>query len=125
MAEHGGGAELMRVRGCAALLQLLQQMCIKVVGDACEEVQTRVATVDVVVAIGVDVHVELLVGLHQGFAVFVGIAHVHIVVGRAVDEQQVAAELRGTLQGVDVVSGCILLRCAHVAFGVYGVVISP
>ena len=66
----GGGAELMRSVSARGRFRLLQQMCIEVVGDACEEVQTRVATVDVVVSVGVDVHVELFVGLYKGFAIF-------------------------------------------------------
>lgn len=51
------------------------------------EMQSRVAAIDKVVAIGVDLHLKLLVGLHQSFRVFRAIAVVYIVVGRTVNEQ--------------------------------------
>lgn len=51
------------------------------------EMQARVAAIDKVVAVGVDLHLKLLVGLHQSFRVFRAIAVVYIVVGRTVNEQ--------------------------------------
>ena len=51
------------------------------------EMQARVAAIDKVVAVGVDLHLKLLVGLHQSFRIFRTIAVVYIVVGRTVNEQ--------------------------------------
>ena len=49
--------------------------------------QARVAAIDKVVAVGVDLHLKLLIGLYQSFRVFRAIAVVYIVVGRTVNEQ--------------------------------------
>ena len=51
------------------------------------EMQARIAAIDKVVAVGVDLHLKLLVGLYQSFRVFRAIAVVYIVVGRTVNEQ--------------------------------------
>ena len=51
------------------------------------EMQARVAAIDKVVAVCIDLHLKLLVGLHQSFSIFGTIAVVYIVVGRTVNEQ--------------------------------------
>ena len=50
-------------------------------------VQARVAAIDKMVAVGVDLHLKLLIGLYQSFRVFGTIAVVYIIVGRTVNEQ--------------------------------------
>ena len=84
-----------------------------------------VAAVDIVIAVRVDLHFKLLVGLHEGFAHFVGIAHVYVVIGCAVDEQEVAVKLGGAADGAAVVARGVLLRRAHIALGIDGVVVFP
>ena len=51
------------------------------------------AIVDAMVAVGVDCHLELLVRLCQCVCVANHVAQVYVVVGCAVDEQQVTAQL--------------------------------
>lgn len=51
------------------------------------EMQARFAAIDKVVAVCIDLHLKLLVGLYQSFRVFRAIAVVYIVVGRTVNEQ--------------------------------------
>ena len=46
----------------------------------------RPAAVDKVVAVGIDLHVELLAVLYVGFGDFGEVAEVYVVVRRAVDE---------------------------------------
>ena len=65
---------------------LVLQLGVEEVADAGEEMVAGVAAVDIVIAVRVDLHLKLLVGLHEGFAHFVGIAHVYVVIGCAVDE---------------------------------------
>ena len=77
------------------------------------------------VAVGVDLHVELLAGLYEGLAILGGVAQVDVVVGRAVDEQEVARELRCAADGVVGIALAVFLRRAHVALGVDGVVVAP
>ena len=49
----------------------------------------------------------------------------HVVVGRAVDEEELTAEFVGTPDGRDSVVVLVLLGSAHEALGVHGVVIAP
>ncbi len=84
-----------------------------------------VAAVDAVVAVGIGQLAEVLVSLHEGFGVFLRIAEMHVVVGKAVNEQQLAAELCGTADGTDIVACAVLAGGAHEALGVDGVVVAP
>ena len=84
-----------------------------------------VATVDGVVAVGIGELEEVLVGMDEGFGVLSHIAIVHIVVGRAVDDEKAAAEVLGTGDGAAVIAFGVLLGCAHEALGVDGVVVAP
>ena len=61
-------------------------MHFEVVQDTAEKVMAGVATIDAVVAIGVDLHVERLVGLHQSLRHLSAVAEMHIVIGCAVNE---------------------------------------
>ena len=63
------------------------------IAHACQKMVTRVATIDAMVAIGVVVHVELLVGLYQCFRVLHTVAYVYIVVGHAVHEEEATVEV--------------------------------
>ena len=87
---------------------------------------TGITAVDGVVAVGVNLHVELLAGLHEGFGVLGGIAEVDVVVGHAVDEQQTPLQLRGAQQGrCLVVAAAVLLRRPHETLGIDAVVEPP
>lgn len=68
-------------KGC--VLQIIEEE----LRHALIEMQARVAAIDKVVAVGVDLHLKLLVGLYQSFRIFRAIAVVYIVVGRTVNEQ--------------------------------------
>lgn len=70
-------------RAKGSVLQIIEEE----LRHALIEMQARVAAIDKVVAVGVDLHLKLLVGLHQSFRVFRAIAVVYIVVGRTVNEQ--------------------------------------
>ena len=72
--------------------------------------ETGVATViDAVVAIGVERHFELFVGLVQCVGVTYHIAQVHVVVGSAVYEQQLAVQLVGIHNSRAVVISLLVL----------------
>lgn len=73
----------MRYRTRVALLHLV----VEEVNHAVEEMLARVAAIDAVVAVGVDLHLELLVVLHVGLADLGAVAEVYVVVGGAVDEE--------------------------------------
>ena len=95
------------------------------VDDAGEEVVTGATAEDAVIAVRIELHIELLVGLHEGFCHFGAVAVVHIVVGGAVDEEEFAVELCSTRHGVHGVVVAILLRGAHIAFSIDGVIVLP
>ena len=103
----------------------LFHVALQEVENALEEMRARRTAVDTVVAVRVDLHVKGLARLHEGFRHLRAVAIVHVVVGRAVDEQEVAVKLIGTRDGVHQLIVGILLRRAHVAFGVDGVVEFP
>ena len=84
-----------------------------------------VATEDEMVTVGINLHLELLVGLHISLAHLGAIAEVNIVVGSTVDQQEFAAEFVGTSDGRDGIIVFVLLRSAHKTFGIYSVVIAP
>ena len=52
-----------------------------------------IATIDAVVAVGVDLHIELFVQLHQVFGIFRAVLEVDVVVRHAMNQQQVAMQL--------------------------------
>ena len=54
------------------------------VSNTSEQMLGGVSATDAMVAVRVDVHVELLVGLYEGFAILGSIAEVYIVVGSTV-----------------------------------------
>ena len=76
-------------------LQILQD----VVRELVVEVQTGVAAVNGVVLVGVEEHLVLLIGLVELRHEVDGILEMHVVVGRAVDEQVVALQLVGEEAG--------------------------
>ena len=75
---------------CTVRFCLLFQIINEIVGDERIHVQAGVAATDAVVAVCIDVHVKLDAGLYECFAIFCRVAEVHIVVGQAMDEQQLA-----------------------------------
>ena len=90
-----------------------------------EEVVAGISAVDAVVAVGVGELAEVLVGLNECLGILRRIAEVDVVVRKAVDEKQLAAELVGTADGTDVVARSVLVRCPHKALGVDAVVVAP
>ena len=58
-----------------------------------------VAAIDGVVAVGVGELAEVLVGMDEGFGVLCHVAEVHVVVGKAVDDEQASAKVLGTGDG--------------------------
>ena len=68
------------------------------------QVVARVATVDAVVTVGVNVHLEVFVGLHKRFSVLKYVLRMNIVVGKTVAQQQRAVQLAGTFHRVNVVT---------------------
>ena len=103
----------------------LLQFLIKEAGDGFEEVVTGVAAVDIVVAVGVELLGKGFVGLYVSLAHLHKVAEVHVVVRRAVNEQEAAGELGGAADGAVGIALGILLRRAHIAFGVDRVVVFP
>ena len=84
-----------------------------------------IATIDTVVAVRINQLAKILIGLYQCIDVVGSIAEVDIVVGCSVTEHQGTMELRCTGNGTVVVTRRILMRGAHEAFGIDGVVVAP
>lgn len=70
-------------RAKGSVLQIIEEE----LRHALIEMQARVAAIDKVIAVCIDLHLKLLVGLYQSFRIFRAIAVVYIVVGRTVNEQ--------------------------------------
>ena len=66
-----------------------------------------VATRYAVVAILIDMHVKLYAGLNQRLGILKRLHEMHVVVGRSVNEQHVAVERIGTLNGVRGITGSV------------------
>ncbi len=112
------------VEGKAELLLL--QFAVEEAGQAVVEVQTGVATVDAVVTVGVELHLEGLIQLYQLLGIFGAVLEVDVVVGHAMHEQEAAMQLLSAAEGGgEAVVLAILLGRAHEAFAVDGVVVAP
>ena len=77
----------------------LFQLALPEVEHLGEDVVAGVAAIDAMVAVGVVVHVELLVGLYQCFGILHAVAHVHVIVGHAVHEEQATVEVSSASDG--------------------------
>ena len=73
-------------------------MAVEEVLDTGEEVMASAATVDAVIAIGIELLFELDAGLDELFAEFDCILEVHVVVGKAVADQEVAVQSLETVE---------------------------
>ena len=100
-------------------------MSFEVVQNATKQVVAGVSTIDAVIAIGVDLHVKRLVGLHQRLRHFSAVAEMHIVIGSAVNEQEITMEFIHTSYGIDSVVVSVFLGSTHITLGVNCVVILP
>ena len=60
----------------------------KVIDNTSEQMLGGVSATDAMIAVRVDVHVKLFVGLHKGFAILAGIAEVNIVIGSTMNQEQ-------------------------------------
>ena len=58
-----------------------------------------IASTDVVVAVGIELHLELLIGLNQLFREFIGVLSMDIVVSSAVTDQEMPLEVSRKIQG--------------------------
>ena len=77
--------------GSVCLRQILLHFSVEEVDGLTEQMVAGVSAVDAVVAVGVDVHLEVLVGLHQSLGIFSRVAEMHVVVGQSVTDEQLAA----------------------------------
>ena len=75
-----------------SLLHLLN----KEVCNLSEQVLAGVAAIDAVVAVGVDILLEVLVSLDESLGVLEGVLRVYVVVGQSVTEEQCAREVVDT-----------------------------
>ena len=90
-----------------------------------EQMVTRVAAIDAVVAVGVDVHLEVLVCLHQSLSIFKCVLRMYVVISQTVTYQQRALQVARTIHRIDVITSWILLWRAHITFCVNGVIETP
>ena len=79
-----------------------------------------------VIVIGVQLHLELLVRFHQRIDILHGMLNVHIVISCTVDDEHVACQVFGTRQQRSLlIPEGIHLRTPHVPLSVSGVVQTP
>ena len=70
------------------LFLVLFQVLLQEVDTLAEQVVARVATIDAVVAVGIHLLLEVLVGLYQCLAVVGSIAEVHIIISNTMTNHQ-------------------------------------
>ena len=84
-----------------------------------------IATIYAVVTIGIRELVEILVGLYESLGIFRYMTEMHVVVSKAVADEQSSLKVLCTRDRRLIITFLILLRSAHIAFGIYGVVVTP
>jgi hypothetical protein len=77
----------------------LLQMFDEEIRNAGQQMLGGISATDTVVTIGVDVHVELFVGLYKGFAIFRSIAKVYIVIGSTMHQKKFTMKFVYTVHG--------------------------
>lgn len=77
----------------------LLQMFEEEVRYTSQQMLGGVSSTDAMVPVRVDVHVELLVGLYKGFAIFGSVAQMYIVVGGAMHQEEFAMKIVYTVHG--------------------------
>ena len=88
--------------------------------------QTGVASEDAMVAVGIDLHVELFAKLYEVFGIFRAILEMNVIIRHAMYQQQIAMQVVGTSKGGrGFVTFGIFFRGTHETFAVYGIVIVP
>ena len=84
-----------------------------------------VALAQVMVVVGIQLHLELLVGTHERINILHRVLHMHIVVPRAVDNEHRAREVLGVVEQRGIfVTAVVDLRTTHITLGV-GAVVEP
>ena len=71
----------------------------KVVGYTSQQMLGCVTATNAMVAVCIDVHVKLLVGLYQGFAIFRSVAEMYVVVGCTMHQEQFAMKIVYSVHG--------------------------
>ena len=88
--------------------------------------QTGVASEDAMVAVGINLHVELFAKLYEVFGIFRAILEMNVIIRHAMYQQQIAMQVVGTSKGGrGFVTFGIFFRGTHETFAVYGIVIVP
>ena len=108
------------MRGLFLLQLFVEKLC-----NLSEQVVAGVAAIDAMVAVGVDVHLEILVGLHQCLGIFIGILRMHIDIGMTVADELCTVQVVHTLNGVGVIARGIFIGRTHIALSVNTVVKTP
>ena len=93
-------------------------MVIKIVLNAAQEMLACIAPVDIMVAVSVYLHIKLDVCLHKSLCQFGCVLVVHIVISRAMNDEEVTMELAVAVQRRAIIARRILLRRAHETLGV-------
>ena len=72
----------------ARLLEIL----VEIIHDLPEQVIACITAIDTMIAVGIDVHLEVLICLHQCLGIFEGVLRMHIIVGQSMTDQQGAMQ---------------------------------
>ena len=75
------------------------------------------------VVIGIELHLELLVGLHECIDILHGMLHVYVVIARAVNDEYITGEVSGFVQQRGFpIPAVVHLRTSHVPLRIGAVV---
>ena len=69
---------------------LFQEVLVEEVLDSSEEVHSCVSSIDAVVAVGIELHFELCVVLHQFLTELCRILEMHVVVGQSMADEELS-----------------------------------
>ena len=90
-----------------------------------KQMRSCVSSIYTMVSVGIEILLEILVGLHQGLCIFHRVLRVDVIVGQSVTNEQGTMEFVCALNGVGIIAGSVFFWRAHIAFRVDGVVVSP
>ena len=107
---------------CVVLL-LFAEMFVQKILNARKEMHAGIAAVYAMIAVCIELRLELYAMLHIDLGQFRHILEMNIVVGKSMNEQEFTMEFISTCQRIVVIAFCIRLRKSHIAFRVCAVVI--
>ena len=73
-------------------------MSVQKVLNASDEMVAGIATINAMISVGVNLHIELVTRLHEGFGKLSRVLEVHVIIRHTMNQQEVALDLLVTME---------------------------